>query len=177
MTKVMLHMHDSFVYFWAKAIDTTCYIANRVFPRSRIDKTCYELWLGRKSNLKDFRTFGSQCYIFMNRENLGKFDSNSDLEIFPSYSTRSKAYRAYNQNTKFIQESYNVDIDDSNSKKADNSYDLTQESISDIPEIVDESMEILESIPEKVVDPNIDEQPLEITKSSEVEEGGLIQST
>ena len=63
------------------------------------------------------------------------------------------------------------------SKKADNSYDLTQESISDIPQIVDESMEILESIPEKVVDPNIDEQPLEITKSSEVEEGGLIQST
>ena len=63
------------------------------------------------------------------------------------------------------------------SKKDDNSYDLTQESISDIPEIVDESMEILESIPEKVVDPNIDEQPLEITKSSEVEEGGLIQST
>ena len=63
------------------------------------------------------------------------------------------------------------------SKKDDNSYDLTQESISDIPEIVDESMEILESIPEKVVDPNIDEQPLEITKSSEVKEGGFIQST
>ena len=63
------------------------------------------------------------------------------------------------------------------SKKDNNSYDLTQESISDIPNIVDESMEILESIPEKVVDPNIDEQPLEITKSSEVEEGGLIQST
>ena len=63
------------------------------------------------------------------------------------------------------------------SEKNDNSYDLTQESIGDIPKIVDESMEILESIPEKVVDPNIDEQPLEITKSSEVEEGGLIQST
>ena len=62
-------------------------------------------------------------------------------------------------------------------EKDDNSYDLTQESIRDIPEIVDESIGILESIHEKVVDPNIDEQPLEITKSSEVEEGGLIQST
>ena len=107
-----LHMHDFFVYFWAEAIDTTCYIANRVFPRSRIDttcyisnrvfprsridKTCYELWLGRKFNLKDFTTFGSECYIFMNRENLGKFDSNSNLENFLGYSTRSKAYRAYN---------------------------------------------------------------------------------
>ena len=63
------------------------------------------------------------------------------------------------------------------SKKDDNSYDLTQESIRYIPKIVDESMEILESIPEKVVGPNIDEQPLDITKSSEVKEGGFIQST
>ena len=60
------------------------------------------------------------------------------------------------------------------SEKYVNSYDLPYESIRNIPEMVDESMEILESIPEKVVDPNIDEQPLELTKLSEVEEGGLI---
>ena len=96
MTKVMLHMHDFFVYFWVEAINTTCYTTNRVFPRSRIDKTCYELWLGRKPNLKYFRTFGNESYIFKNGENLGKFNYNSDLDIFLSYSTKSKAYRVHN---------------------------------------------------------------------------------
>ena len=50
-------------------------------------------------NLKYFRTFGSECYIRKDGENLGKFDIKSDLGIFLGYSISSKAYRVYNQNS------------------------------------------------------------------------------
>ena len=52
-----------------------------------------------KLNLKYFRIFGSKCYILKDGENLGKFDIKSDMGIFLGYSTTSKTYRVYNQNS------------------------------------------------------------------------------
>ena len=98
MTRVMLHMHNTPIQFWAEAINTICYTTNRVFLRSGTKKTSYELWTRRKPNLKYFKTFGSECYILKDWENLGKFDSKCDIGIFLGYSTKSKAYRPYNQN-------------------------------------------------------------------------------
>ena len=46
-------------------------------------KKAYELWTRRKPNLKYFRTFGSECYILGDRENLGKFNSKFDFGICP----------------------------------------------------------------------------------------------
>ena len=66
----------------------------------------------RKPKLKYFRTFGSECYILKDGENLGKFDVKSDVGIFRGYSTTSKAYMIYNQNSQIIQESSNVVIND-----------------------------------------------------------------
>ena len=74
--------------------------------------TSYELWSGRKPNLKYFRTFGSECFILRDDENLGKFDSKSDVGIFLGYSTKSKAHKVFNLNTKVLQESSNVIIND-----------------------------------------------------------------
>ena len=65
--------------------------------------------LGKKPNLKYFRTFGIECYILRNRKNLRKFDVESNIGIFLSYSTTSKVY---NQNSQVIQKSSNVVIND-----------------------------------------------------------------
>lgn len=81
-------MHDTPMFFWVEATNMTCYIAN---------------------NHKYFETF----YILRDRENLGKFDLKSDLGIILGYSTKSKAYKVYNQSTKVIKESLNMVIDDS----------------------------------------------------------------
>ena len=72
MARVMIHMHDIPMQFWAEAINIACYIANRIFLKLGIKKTSYELWTVRKPNLKYFRTFGNECYILRNGENLGK---------------------------------------------------------------------------------------------------------
>ena len=85
--------------FWAEVINIECYTTNRIFLRPRIKKTSYELWTGRKPNLKYFRTFGSECYILKDGENLGRFDAKSNVAIFLGYSTTNKPYRVYNQNS------------------------------------------------------------------------------
>ncbi|KAH9671809.1 hypothetical protein KPL70_017497 [Citrus sinensis] len=49
-----------------------------------------------------------------NVDNLGKFDSKSDVGIFLGYSNSSKAYRVYNKRTLVVEESMHVSFDESN---------------------------------------------------------------
>ena len=96
-------------YFWAKAVRTSCYVANRALVRSIIKKTPYELLKGQKPNVAYFRTFRYRCYILINgKSNIGKFDSRSDEGIFLGYSDRSKAYRVFNKRTLVVEESIHV---------------------------------------------------------------------
>ena len=41
-------------YFWAEAVNTACYIMNRVLIRPILKKTPYELYKGRKPNILIF---------------------------------------------------------------------------------------------------------------------------
>ncbi|CAL8163298.1 unnamed protein product [Prunus armeniaca] len=47
--------------------------------------TPHEIWKGKKPNVKHLRTFGSKCYIYKDKEYLGKFDARSDVGIFLGY--------------------------------------------------------------------------------------------
>ncbi|KAM2397684.1 hypothetical protein ACFXTH_034458 [Malus domestica] len=112
MTRVMLKCKNLAKHFWAKAINTACYISNRLFLKPGTDATPYEIWRGKKPILKYFRMFGSVCYIMRDREHLAKCDTNCDEEIFLGYSYTSRAYKVYLR-TKTIMESINVKVDDS----------------------------------------------------------------
>ena len=48
---------------WTQVVHTTVHIQKRVMLRNDTDKTPYELWKGRPTNVKHFRVFGSKCYI------------------------------------------------------------------------------------------------------------------
>lgn len=102
MGRVVLHMHDNTIQFWAEAVTIAYYTANRVFIRHKTKKISYELWTRRKLNLKCFRVFDNQYYILNDGENLGKFDSKSDLSRFLGYSNKNKAYKVNNQNSQVI---------------------------------------------------------------------------
>ncbi|CAL8134942.1 unnamed protein product [Prunus armeniaca] len=80
-------------HFWAEAISSACYTSNRVFFRPHTKSTPYEIWKGKKPNVKHLRTFGSKCYIYKDMDYLGKFDARSDVGIFLSYSMNSRAYK------------------------------------------------------------------------------------
>ena len=46
MARSMLNENDLPKYFWAEAVNTACYVVNRVLIRPNMDKTPYELWRG-----------------------------------------------------------------------------------------------------------------------------------
>ncbi|KAK0605240.1 hypothetical protein LWI29_024494 [Acer saccharum] len=112
MARVMLNSKKVPRNLWAEAVNTACYVSNRVFKRPGTKQMSYELWKGKKPNVSYFHTFGSKCYILNDRDHLGKFDAKSDVGLFLGYAINSRAYRVFNLTTKTIMESINVKIDD-----------------------------------------------------------------
>ncbi|XP_021721230.1 uncharacterized protein LOC110688773 [Chenopodium quinoa] len=101
--------------FWAEAVNTACYILNRVTIRSIINKTPYELFRGRKPNISHLRAFGCKCFVHNNgKKNLGKFDERSEEAIFLGYASDRKTYRVYNKISMCVEESIHIIFDEVN---------------------------------------------------------------
>ncbi|KAH9672866.1 hypothetical protein KPL70_017899 [Citrus sinensis] len=112
MARTMLNENSLPKYFWAEAVNTACYVLNRVLIRPNLNKTSYELWKYRKPNIGYFKVFGCKCFVLNTKDNLGKFDPKSDVGIFLDYSNSSKAYRVYNKRTLVVEESMHVTFDE-----------------------------------------------------------------
>ena len=82
MARVMLNNKSMPKSFWGEAINTACHTLNKVYFHLATKKTQYELWRGKKSVVKYFRVFCSDCYILRDQENLEKFDAKSDKGFF-----------------------------------------------------------------------------------------------
>ncbi|RVW47390.1 Retrovirus-related Pol polyprotein from transposon RE1 [Vitis vinifera] len=114
MARTMLNENNLPKYFWAEAVNTSCYVLNRILLRPILKKTPYELWKNKKPNISYFKVFGCKSFILNTKDNLGKFDAKSDVGIFLGYSTSSKAFRVFNKRTMVIEESIHVIFDESN---------------------------------------------------------------
>ncbi|WVZ51224.1 hypothetical protein U9M48_002386 [Paspalum notatum var. saurae] len=114
LARSMLDEYGTREKFWAKAINTACYASNRLFPHRLLDKTPYELLNGRKPNISYFRVFGCKCYIYKKCQHLGKFQRRCDIDFLLGYSSKSKAYRVFNNATGMVEETYDVEFDESN---------------------------------------------------------------
>ncbi len=57
MGRTVLNKYNLLAYFWAEAINTACYVSNRVLIRSILKKTPHELWNGKKPKVGYFRVF------------------------------------------------------------------------------------------------------------------------
>ncbi|WVZ80687.1 hypothetical protein U9M48_028144 [Paspalum notatum var. saurae] len=110
----MLDEYGTSKKFWAEAINTACYASNWLYPHRLLDKTPYELLNGRKPNISYFRVFGCKCYIYKKRQHLGKFQRRCDIGFLRGYSSKSKAYRVFNEATGLVEETYDVEFDESN---------------------------------------------------------------
>ena len=115
MARTMLCENNLPKYFWREAINTACYVINRVTIRSLLSKTPYELYKGRKPNVSHLRSFGCKCFILNNRKHLiGKMDAKSDEAIFMGYALNSKAYRVFNKTSLIVEESIHVVLYETN---------------------------------------------------------------
>jgi hypothetical protein len=103
----MLDEHRTPRHFWADAISTTCYISNRIFLRSILHLTPFELYFGRKPYVSHLRPFGCK-YFILKRGNLDKFESRSFDGILLRYTPHGRSYRVYNLQTNTVVESCDV---------------------------------------------------------------------
>ena len=72
MTRTMINESIVVKHLWAEAVNTACYIQNRIYIRPILNKTPYELWKGRKPNISYFHQFGCICFILNTKDNLGQ---------------------------------------------------------------------------------------------------------
>ena len=77
MVRTMIHENNLANHFWAKAVNTTCYVQNRIYIRPILEKTTYELFKGRRPNISYFHQFGCTCCILNNKLYLKKFDAKA----------------------------------------------------------------------------------------------------
>jgi hypothetical protein len=108
---MMLDEHGTPMRFWADAISTACYVSNRIFLRSILLLTPFELRFGRKTSVSHFRPFGCKCFI-LKHGNLDKFESRSFDGILLGYTPYGRSYRVYIFDTNTVVESCDVTFDE-----------------------------------------------------------------
>ncbi|GJS24191.1 ribonuclease H-like domain-containing protein [Tanacetum coccineum] len=81
--------------FWAEAVNTACYVQNRVLVVKPHNKNLYELFHSRTPTLSFMRPFGCPVTIINTIDHLGKFDGKASEGFFVGYSLNSKAFRVY----------------------------------------------------------------------------------
>ncbi|GJW28646.1 putative ribonuclease H-like domain-containing protein [Tanacetum coccineum] len=94
--------------FWAEAVNTACYVLNRVLVIKPYNKIPYELIRGRPLLIDFMKPFGCHVTILNTREHLGKFDRKADKGYFVEYSVVSKAMRVFNKRARIVKETLNI---------------------------------------------------------------------
>nr|GEV35544.1 ribonuclease H-like domain-containing protein [Tanacetum cinerariifolium] len=98
------------ISFWAEAVNTACYVQNRVLVTKPHNKTPYELLLGRTPSIGFIRLFGCPVTILNTLDLLGKFDGKANEGFLVGYSVSSKAFRVFNTRTKVVQETLHINF-------------------------------------------------------------------
>ncbi|GKA51688.1 ribonuclease H-like domain-containing protein [Tanacetum coccineum] len=96
--------------FWAKAVNTACYVLNRVLVTKPHNKTPYELIIGRPPSISFMRPFGCHVTILNTLDPLGKFDGKAEEGFLVGYSINSKAFRVFNSQTRKVKDNLHVNF-------------------------------------------------------------------
>ncbi|WVZ71040.1 hypothetical protein U9M48_019666 [Paspalum notatum var. saurae] len=112
IARTMLDEHRTPRRFWAEAVNTACYIANRIFLRAFLGKTSYELRFGRQPSVKHLRAFGCRCFVLKKAGHLDKFESRCLDGIFLGYASNSRAFCVWILEAKQVVETGEVFFDE-----------------------------------------------------------------
>ncbi|GJR75493.1 putative ribonuclease H-like domain-containing protein [Tanacetum coccineum] len=99
--------------FWIEAVNTACYVQNKVLVVKPHNRTPYELFHGRTPTLSFMRPFRCPVTILNTIYHIGKFDGKADEGFFVGYSLNSKAFRVFNSRTKIVEENLHIRFSES----------------------------------------------------------------
>nr|GEX05169.1 ribonuclease H-like domain-containing protein [Tanacetum cinerariifolium] len=88
-----------------EAVNTTCYVQNKVLVVKPHNKTPYELFHRRTPTFSFMRPFGCHVPILNTIDHLGKFDGKANKGFFIGYSLNSKAFRV---RTRIMEENLHI---------------------------------------------------------------------
>ena len=163
--RTMLSEKDLPKYFWAEAINTACYVMNRILLRPFLNKTSYELLFDKKPIVGYFKVFGCKCFILNIKENLGKFDKKTDEGIFLGYCENKRGYRVFNRRTLVIEEAIHVTFDESYDTSKSNSEDDEEEIKKKLKEVTSQDAKSEEQeISKDTQEPSEDEENNDLPK-------------
>nr|GEU85406.1 retrotransposon protein, putative, unclassified [Tanacetum cinerariifolium] len=94
--------------FWGEAINTACYVQNKVLVLKPHNKTLYELFYGRTPTLSFMRPFRCFITILNTTDHLGKFNGKVDVGFFIGYSLNSNAFRVFKNRTRIVEENLHI---------------------------------------------------------------------
>jgi len=105
--------------FWAEAINTACHAINRLYLHKILNKTAYELLLGKKPNVSYFRVFGSKCFILNKKPKNSKFAPKVDEGFLLGYASNTHGYRVFNKTSGCVEIACDVTFDESNGSQGE----------------------------------------------------------
>ncbi|GJU96033.1 ribonuclease H-like domain-containing protein [Tanacetum coccineum] len=94
--------------FWVEAVNTACYVLNRVLVIKPNSKTPYKLIHGRTPLIDFMKPFACPVTILNTKDHQGKFDGKADEGFFVTYSMVSEAMRVFNNRTGIVEETLNI---------------------------------------------------------------------
>nr|GEV79542.1 retrovirus-related Pol polyprotein from transposon TNT 1-94 [Tanacetum cinerariifolium] len=105
--------HEKVPLKLAEAVNTACYVQNRVLVVKPHNKTPYELLHGRTPILSFMRPFRCPVTILNTINHLGKSDGKADEGFLVRYSLNSKAFRVFNSRTRIVEENLHIRFSES----------------------------------------------------------------
>jgi hypothetical protein len=97
--------------------------------------------------------FGCKCYIYKKRHHLGKLQRCCDIGFLLGYSSKSKAYRVFNHATGVVEETYDVEFDETNG---------SQGALENLDDVGDEPLrEAMKNVPIGAIEPKEDEEEVQ----------------
>nr|GEV45135.1 putative ribonuclease H-like domain-containing protein [Tanacetum cinerariifolium] len=108
--RTMLADAKLLVTFWAEAVNTACYVQNKVLVNKSQNKTPYELFNSITPAIGFLKPFECHVMILNTLDHLEKFDAKGDEGYFVGYSLSSKAFRVFNKRTVKVEENQHVDF-------------------------------------------------------------------
>nr|GEW77537.1 hypothetical protein [Tanacetum cinerariifolium] len=109
-TRTLLAVSLLLISFWAEAVNTACYVQNRVLVTKPHNKTPYELLHGRLPSIRFMGPFGCPVTILNTLEPLGKFQGKVDEGFLVGYSVCSKAFRTMNYHPILVENQTNSNV-------------------------------------------------------------------
>lgn len=107
-----IHAKDLEENLWAEAVNYAVFTINQTGTSSVKGRSPAELWFGRRVKVSSLKSFGCECYVFIQSHKRGKTEKKSQKGIFVGYDLDSPSYRIFLKDNNDVISSENVIFDE-----------------------------------------------------------------